>query len=62
MNKTLFVRVATVFFTIAGLVHLYRALNALPVNLMGWAVPVEVSWVVGLVALFLGYSGYKHWR
>ena len=62
MNKTVFVRIATVIFTIFGLGHLYRALNALPVNLMGWSVPVEVSWVAGLVALFLGYTGYKHWR
>ncbi|MSR70679.1 hypothetical protein EXS62_01430 [Candidatus Kaiserbacteria bacterium] len=62
MNKQTFVQVATVVFTLVGLVHLYRALNALPVNLMGWAVPVELSWAVGLVALFLGYTGYKHWR
>ena len=62
MNKITFVRVATVVFTIVGLVHLYRALYALPVNLMGWVIPVEVSWVAGLVALFLGYSGYKYWR
>lgn len=62
MSKTIFVRAATVIFTIFGLVHLYRALNALPVNLMGWAMPVELSWVIGLVALFLAYSGYKHWH
>jgi len=62
MNKTTFVRVATVIFTIVGLLHLYRALNTLPVNFIGWAVPVEISWVATLVTLFLAYSGYKHWR
>ncbi len=62
MNKVAFVRTATVVFTFVGLVHLYRALESLPVNLMGWAVPVWVSWVAGLVALFLGYTGWKHWR
>ncbi len=62
MNKTTFVRVATVVFVVVGLGHLYRALYALPVSFDGWAVPVELSWAVGLVALFLGYMGYKHWR
>ena len=62
MNKTTFVQVATVIFTIVGLVHLYRAFNALPANIMGWVVPVELSWVVGVIVLFLAYSGYRHWR
>ncbi len=62
MDKSTFVQVATVIFTIVGLVHLYRAFYSLPVNLMGWVVPVEVSWVVAIVALFLAYSGYRHWR
>jgi hypothetical protein len=62
MNKTSFVRVATIVFTLVGLAHLYRALYALPFNLMGWVVPVELSWVAGLIALFLGYTGYRHWR
>ncbi|OGC80599.1 hypothetical protein A2943_00975 [Candidatus Adlerbacteria bacterium RIFCSPLOWO2_01_FULL_51_16] len=62
MSKTIFVQVATVVFIIVGLVHLYRAFNGLPVDLMGWMVPVGVSWVVGVAALFLAYSGYRHWR
>lgn len=62
MSKTTFVQVATVIFSIVGLVHLYRAFYALPVNFMGWQVPVELSWIVGIVLLFLGWSGYRHWR
>lgn len=62
MNKLMFVQVATVIFTIIGLVHLYRAFYALPVNLMGWQMPVELSWAVGIVVLFLAWSGYRHWR
>ncbi len=62
MNKSSFVRVAAVVFTIVGLVHLYRALANLPINALGYDVPVIVSWVAGLVALFLGYTGYRHWR
>ena len=62
MTKTTFVQVATVIFTIVGLVHLYRAIENLPLNAMGWDVPVAVSWVAGVVALFLAYTGYKHWK
>ena len=57
----MFVRVATVVFIIVGLGHLYRALYALPIDLMGWIVPVEASWGVGIVLLLLAYSGYRHW-
>jgi len=60
MNKQTFVQVATGVFTVVGLVHLYRAFNALPVNLMGWDVPVELSWAVGIAALLLAWVGYKH--
>ncbi len=62
MNKATFVRCAAVIFSFVGLVHLYRALANLPLNVLGWQVPVVWSWVIGLVALFLGYSGWKHWR
>lgn len=62
MSKTNFVQVATVLFTIVGVGHIYRAFNVLPVNLMGWDVPVAVSWVAGIVAFFLAYTGYKHWH
>ena len=62
MDKNMFVCAATIIFGIIGLVHLYRAINSLPVNLMGWDVPVVLSWVVGVVALLLAYSGWRHWR
>jgi len=41
---------------------LYRALNAIPAKIVDWPVPVIASWVVGLIALFLGYTGYRHWN
>lgn len=62
MSKKSFVELATVIFTIVGLVHLYRAAYNLPVNLMGYDVPVAISWIVGVAALFLAYTGYKHWK
>jgi len=58
----MFMRVATVFFTIGGLAHLYRAVYGLPVNFAGWEVPVVLSWVAAVFALFMAYTGYKHIR
>jgi hypothetical protein len=62
MNKTNFVRVATVVFLVVAVVHFYRALNNLPLIIGEYMVPVEYSVVGALLALFLCYSGYRHWR
>lgn len=61
MSKNNFVKIATVIFTIVGLVHLYRAINDLPVVFGGWMVPTSLSWFAGLLALLLAYSGYRYW-
>jgi hypothetical protein len=61
MNKQTFIKVATVVFTIVGVVHLYRAINGLPVVFDTWMVPVSLSWFAGLLALLLAYSGYRYW-
>ena len=61
MSKTNFVRVATVVFIVVGLGHLYRVISGLPVNIMGWDVPMAVSWVAVVAAAVLVWSGYKHW-
>ncbi|MDO8518181.1 MAG: hypothetical protein Q7S26_02745 [bacterium] len=62
MNHKTFMHVATVVFSIGGVVHLYRAAYGLPFNLAGWEVPVLLSWIAGLFALFMAYTGYKHIR
>ena len=60
MNKQTFVRVAMVIFGVVGLVHLYRAFNDMPLLIGTTAVPVELSWAVGVVLLLLAWVGYKH--
>jgi len=62
MNTQTFVRVATCIFTIVGVVHLYRAFNGWPILINTWAVPTELSWAAGIVALALAYAGYRHWK
>ena len=62
MTKQMFVQVATVIFGIVGLVHLYRAFSDMPLLIGTSVIPVAVSWVAGVAALFLAYSGYRHWK
>ncbi|HEX9503981.1 MAG TPA: hypothetical protein VF974_06755 [Patescibacteria group bacterium] len=54
-----YMSVSMFIFLVIGLAHLWRALNQIPVNLGSFAVPVAVSWVAGVVALYLSYSAYK---
>lgn len=61
MNKQMFIKVATVIFTIVGVVHLYRAINDLPFVAAGWVVPVSLSWFAGLLALIMAYTGWRYW-
>lgn len=61
MNKQTFIKVATVVFSIVGVVHLYRAFNDYPVLFNTWIVPSSLSWFVGILALLLAYSGYRYW-
>lgn len=62
MKKGMFIKAATVVFSIVGVVHLYRAINDLPVLFNTWLVPVSLSWFVALLALLLAYSGFRFWN
>ncbi len=62
MNKQMFVKVATIIFAIVGVVHLYRAFNDFPVLFNTTLIPTSVSWIAGVAALALAYSGYRHWN
>jgi hypothetical protein len=59
MKNRDFVSTAMVIFLIVGLVHLYRAFNNLPITIGQTMIPVTVSWVAGVLALYLAYSAYK---
>jgi hypothetical protein len=54
-----YMSITSFVFLVIGVAHLWRALSSIPVNFGDTAIPVSVSWVVGLLALYLAYSGYK---
>jgi len=62
MDKTTFIRLATIIFFVIGIIHLYRGFVGLPLTLGTWQAPLYVSFVESFVFLMLAYLGYKHWN
>ncbi len=54
-----YMSVSMLIFLVIGVVHLWRAFNHMPVTFGDTSIPVGVSWVAGIVALYLAYSAYK---
>ncbi len=54
-----YMSITSLIFLVVGVVHLWRAINQIPVNFGDTVIPVGVSWVGAAVALYLAYSGYK---
>jgi hypothetical protein len=59
MSQKTFSLLASVIFLIVALGHAARLTLKLPVSLGGWAVPMWVSWVALIVALYLASEGIR---
>ena len=51
-------KVAVIFFII-GVLHLYRSVMSLPMNIGSWIVPVWLSYVAAVILLLLAWYGFK---
>jgi hypothetical protein len=60
MTQKAFFRVSMLIFGIGGIVHLLRAFKGWEVQFGDTLVPVGLSWLVGIAALFLAYTAYKN--
>ena len=58
MSKQTFVIVAGCIFTLMGVVHLIRAALGWGILIGGWALPLWMSWVGGIVLLLLAYIAF----
>ena len=58
MTKSNFVLIDSVMFTLLGLAHLVRALMGWEITVGSYVVPVWLSWVSILIALYLGVQGF----
>ena len=61
MDKNAFIHLATVVFTIVGIIHLYRGFVGLPLTLGDWQAPLYVSFVESFIFFLLAFLGYRQW-
>jgi hypothetical protein len=59
MKHNDYMSVSMFIFLVIGVGHLWRAFQALPVSIGDTSIPVGVSWIAGVVGLYLAYSAYK---
>jgi len=57
MNQKLFSLVAGLIFLVVAVLHTLRLVFSWHVTLVGWTVPIWVSWIALLVSGFLAYEG-----
>ena len=57
MNDRIYPKLTALVFLAVGLAHLARAALGWPISIDGFAVPVPLSWPLGLAALALGAWG-----
>jgi len=61
MSKFNFTHLATIVFTILGVIHLYRGFVGLPLTLGSWQAPIYVSFIESFIFFLLAYIGYQQW-
>ena len=59
MNPKTFLAVSAVIFLFIGILHLIRAILSWNAVIGNFELPLWFSYVLGLVALFLSYHGFK---
>ena len=59
MSSVAYPRVSGTIFALVALAHLYRAIQALPVQAGSLAIPVWLSWVAFVVAGGLAVWGFR---
>ena len=60
MRHKTFMTVATFIFGVIGVLHIYRALQGIPVSFGTMSIPVTFSWVAGAFAIYMAYQGYTN--
>jgi len=58
VKERMYLMTAGVIFTIVCLAHLVRILAGSSLVIMGWAVPMLLSWVGVFVTLYLAYASF----
>jgi hypothetical protein len=57
-NKYFFIT-TTIIFSLVAVLHLVRAARSWDLSVNTWSIPVEASWIAGIIAAYLAFSAYK---
>lgn len=58
VRERTYLMVAGVIFTIVSLAHLWRLFSSAPLVLGSWEVPLWLSWIGVMVAVYLAYTSF----
>jgi len=59
LKAATYFKLTSVIFAVIAVIHGYRAINDMQASLGSWDVPMWLTWILGIVALYLAYSGYQ---
>ena len=62
MNKENYFKLSGAIFVVIALLHAARIFYGWDAMIYGWSVPAWLSWVVLVVAGYLGYQGIRFGR
>lgn len=60
MGNSFFSVIAGIIFLCGALLHGFRAYHGYDIVYNGWLVPVEISWLVALVAFIMALLAFKN--
>ena len=58
MRERTYVLVVAIVFTIVAAAHLYRIFTGATLTIVGWSVPIWLSWLGVTVATYLAYASF----
>ncbi len=62
MDKKTLLLVSGIFFGVAGILHLLRALSSWSLIIESFSIPVWFSYLVAIILLVLSYNSFKLYK
>ena len=59
MKTKIFLVIVSIIFLIIGILHLTRAILQWPASINNFDLPIWLSYISAVIAIFLAYSGFR---
>lgn len=60
MNAKIYITISYILFFLIALMHIVRIIMSWEVTIGNMTAPMAISWVAAIVALIMGYFGFKN--